>query len=239
MPVSWRTRENTSATKSRVCVGLSGGVDSALSAALLKKAGHDVVGVFIRIALPGYPCAAGEDKVWAQRAAAHLKIPFVEVDLSQEYRARVFELSMREFSEGRTPNPDALCNREIKFGLFFDWCMAQGADRVATGHYAQTKDGLLYVGADEEKDQSYFLTLVPQEKLKRTLFPVGHLRKSRVRALAKSLGLPNAARPDSQGLCFLGNVSMADMLARELALVPGDVLGESGEVVGRHRGAPF
>ena len=239
MRANSRTSANTSATKGKkVYVGLSGGVDSAVSAALLQKEGYDVHGVFIRIALPGYPCSAGEDKVDAMRVAAHLRIPFVEIDMSEEYEKEVFKTSMREFERGRTPNPDALCNREIKFGLFYDWCLSEGADFVATGHYAQTKDGLLYAGADESKDQSYFLWMVPGEKLRRTLFPVGALHKTRVRALAKKFKLPNAARKDSQGLCFLGEVSIDDMLHREIALTPGDVLNEAGETIGSHEGAP-
>ncbi len=213
-------------------------MDSAVSAALLQKEGYEVVGAFIRIALPGYPCTAGEDKVEAQRVAAHLKIPFIEIDLSEEYRKEVFKASIAEFAKGRTPNPDALCNREIKFGVFYDWCMAQGADKVATGHYAQTKDGQLFAGTDDSKDQSYFLWMVPEHKLRKTLFPVGSLHKPEVRKLAKKFGLPNAGRKDSQGLCFLGDVTIGDMLERELTLVPGDVLSESGEVVGTHEGAP-
>lgn len=225
----------------KVFVGLSGGVDSAVSATLLQKEGHEVMGVFINIALPGYPCSAGADQLDAMRVAAHLKIPFLAIDLSEEYKKLVFKISMAEFSKGRTPNPDALCNREIKFGLFFDWCMEQGADMVATGHYARlgNEQGstLLKMGTDEEKDQSYFLWAVPGEKLKKTLFPIGHLRKPEVRKLAKKFGLPNATRKDSQGLCFLGPVSLDDMLHQELTLVPGDVLNEGGEVVGRHEGA--
>jgi tRNA-specific 2-thiouridylase len=223
--------------KGRVFVGLSGGVDSAVSAALLKAEGYEVTGAFIRIALPGYPCTAGEDKIEAMRVAAHLQIPFVETDLSEAYRKQVFELSMREFAAGRTPNPDALCNREIKFGIFFDWCIAQGAGFVATGHYAQTRNGLLYAGADGDKDQSYFLWAVTEEKLRKTLFPVGHLNKSEVRALAKKFDLPNAARKDSQGLCFLGPVTVGDMLERELPLKQGVVLDETGGTIGAHKGA--
>src|SRR3989344_7522527 len=226
----WPTKRNTS-IKGRVFVGLSGGVDSAVSAALLQRQGYEVTGVFIRIAIDGYPCTAGVDKLDAMRVAAHLRIPFLSVDLSQEYRNTIFE-----FSKGRTPNPDALCNREIKFGLFFDWCMAQGAEMLATGHYAQTKDGQLYAGADENKDQSYFLWAVPEMKLRKTLFPVGSFTKQEVRRLAKKFGLPNSDRKDSQGLCFLGPVSMDEMLRKELQLVPGDVLDESGAVAGKHEG---
>src|SRR3989344_2031423 len=245
----------------KVFVGLSGGVDSAVSAALLKHEGYDVTGVFITIALPGYPCPAAEDRVEAMRVAAHLDIPFLEVNLSKEYEQEVFRPSIEEWQRGRTPNPDTLCNEKIKFGIFFDWCIAQGADFVATGHYAQValkktaaqapSDGLavasapsqqffstqLLVAADKNKDQTYFLWAVPEEKLRRTLFPIGALQKSEVRALAEKLGLPNAKRPDSQGLCFLGDISLDDMLQHELGLVPGSILDEEGEVVGTHRGA--
>lgn len=240
MPVSWRTSGNTSVTgiKKKVYVGLSGGVDSAVSAALLQKEGYDVTGVFIRIALSGYPCTAGEDKLSAMRVAAHLKIPFVEIDLSEEYAREVFSPTVGEFGRGRTPNPDTLCNREIKFGAFFSFAMSQGADYVATGHYAQTKEGLLYKSADAEKDQSYFVWMVPEGVLKQTIFPVGGMEKRRVRALAKKFGLPNALRKDSQGLCFLGGISVEALLKRELPLVPGDVLDEEGEIIGSHEGVP-
>lgn len=220
----------------KVFVGLSGGVDSAVSAALLQQQGHEVTGVFIRIALPGYPCSAGEDKIEAQRVAAHLGIPFKSIDLSEEYAKEVFKNTIDEYKAGRTPNPDALCNQKIKFGAFFDWCIANGADMVATGHYAQTKGGRLYKGKDATKDQSYFLWMVPTAALEKTLFPVGHLEKSEVRALAEKFNLPNAKRHDSQGLCFLGGITVEDMLERELQLVPGKVVDEAGVVVGTHRG---
>jgi tRNA-specific 2-thiouridylase len=224
-------------TSTKVFVGLSGGVDSAVAAALLQRRGFAVTGVFIRIALPGYPCSAGEDKREAMRVAAHLKIPFLSIDLSKDYQERVFARAIKEFEAGRTPNPDALCNKEVKFGLFFDWARKNGADYIATGHYAQIKDGVLYAGADEEKDQSYFLWAVAQEKLKRSLFPVGGLKKSDVRALAEKLQLPNAARPDSQGLCFLGPISLSDMLHQELSPVEGMVRSSEGETIGTHEGA--
>jgi tRNA-uridine 2-sulfurtransferase len=237
MKVTWPTNAATSTRSPKVFVGLSGGVDSAVSAALLQSQGYAVTGVFIRITIDGYPCTAGEDKLDAMRVAAHLKIPFREIDLSEAYTKRVFEISVREFEKGRTPNPDILCNREIKFGLFYDYCMAEGADFVATGHYAQIKNGELHKGADPEKDQSYFLWAVPQEKLRRTVFPVGGYTKKNVRALAERFGLPNATRKDSQGLCFLGPISISEMLQRELALTPGVVLNEQGAPVGTHEGA--
>lgn len=223
--------------KGKVFVGLSGGVDSAVSAALLQQQGYEVVGVFIRIALPGYPCSAGVDKIDAMRVAAHLKIPFIELDLSKDYEQEVFKTAIGEFEKGRTPNPDALCNREIKFGKFYEFARAHGADFVATGHYAQIINGELLMSADTNKDQTYFLWMVSQEVLAHVLFPVGHLHKDEVRALAAKFGLPNAKRHDSQGLCFLGDISMEDMLKQELIVASGDVLSEEGQVVGVHDGA--
>jgi tRNA-specific 2-thiouridylase len=226
--------------KGKVYVGLSGGVDSAVSAALLVQQGYDVTGVFIRIALPGYPCSAGVDRQDALRVATHLKIPFLDIDLSEAYAKQVFAPAIAEFEKGRTPNPDALCNREIKFGLFYDFAMRSGADFVATGHYAQVRRDntqvQMWCGHDDNKDQSYFLWAVPQQQLAHTLFPVGGYTKPRVREMAREFA-PNADRKDSQGLCFLGDIDMADMLQRELSLAPGDVVDQHGVVVGHHKGA--
>lgn len=238
----WNKHKLNTPLKPKVFVGLSGGVDSATSAALLLKEGYDVTGVFIRIAVEGYPCTAGADRLDAMRAAAHLAIPFREIDLSKEYRRRVFNVSIKEFEAGRTPNPDVACNREIKFGLFYEWATQHGAELIATGHYARIGRPVsgfaeLYAGADKNKDQSYFLWPVPEEALRRTLFPIGNLRKAQVRKLAEKFGLPNAARKDSQGLCFLGPISIADMLKRELHPEPGEVLDEAGKIVGEHQGA--
>lgn len=224
----------------KVFVGLSGGVDSAVSAALLKRDGYEVTGVFIRIAIPGYPCTAGEDKIEAQRVAAHLRIPFIEIDLSKEYQEEVFDTTVKEFGKGNTPNPDTLCNQKIKFGAFFTFAKSRGADFIATGHYARVRHFVsveLETGIDDSKDQSYFLWMVPETVLRYTLFPVGSLKKTEVRALAKKFGLPNAGRKDSQGLCFLGDISIENMLERELDPTPGDILSEAGEVVGKHRGS--
>lgn len=235
------SRTKKSISPKRVYVGLSGGVDSAVSAALLVREGYDVTGVFIRIVLPGYPCSAISDRQEAMRVAAHLRIPFREIDLSKEYQARVFTHTLCEYARGSTPNPDTLCNREIKFGVFFDYCMQEGADFVATGHYARVvRHGTsteLHKGVDDAKDQSYFLWMVPEAHLAKTLFPVGDLTKPKVRALAQKFGLPNARRKDSQGLCFLGDISMHDMLSREMHPVPGDILSEHGQVIGRHDGS--
>lgn len=222
--------------KGKVFFGLSGGVDSAVSAALLQQQGYEVTGVFIRIVIPGYPCTAGADKIEAMRVAAHLDIPFLELDLSKEYGKQVFRPSIGEFKEGKTPNPDVLCNREIKFGKFFEFARSCGADLIATGHYARLVSEKLFTGADSEKDQSYFLWAVPETVLRYTLFPVGNLKKTHVRALARRFGLPNAARKDSQGLCFLGPISMQDMLTHELSPKPGNVLDEAGVIIGSHQG---
>ena len=223
----------------KVFLGLSGGVDSAVSAALLRSQGYDVIGIFIRIALPGYPCSAGVDKIEAMRVAAHLRIPFREIDLSSAYVQEVFGVSLEEFERGHTPNPDVLCNREIKFGAFYTYARREGADYIATGHYATTKGGFLYLSADTEKDQTYFLSMVSQDALMHTLFPVGGMTKSKVRSLAQKFKLPNARRHDSQGLCFLGDITLGDMLTRELAPTTGQVLLESGEIVGTHDGVAY
>lgn len=226
--------------KGKVFVGLSGGVDSAVAAALLQSQGYAVTGVFIRIVVSGYPCTAGEDRIDAMRVVAHLKIPFVEVDFSEGYEKKVFRPSIAEFKKGKTPNPDVICNREVKFGDFFEFAQFRGADFIATGHYAQLRRGLtsaeLHAGADKNKDQSYFLWAVPETVLRHTLFPIGNMQKEQVRAYAKKIGLPNAERPDSQGLCFLGPVSITEMLEKEIKLKWGNVLSEDGRTIGRHRG---
>ena len=227
--------------RKKVFVGLSGGVDSAVSAALLKERGYEVTGLFAWIALPGYPCTAGEDRREALRVAAHLQIPFREIDLSKEYRERVFSHAIDSYRRGETPNPDALCNREIKFGLLYDFAMKNGAEYFATGHYARVEkvgdETRLLAGMDSEKDQSYFLWAVPEERLAHTVFPVGGMHKREVRALAKTCELPNAERKDSQGLCFLGDVSMEEALIEELHPRPGPVLNEEGVHIGTHQGA--
>src|ERR1043166_7105944 len=180
----------------KVFVGLSGGVDSAVSAALLQKEGHDVTGVFIKIWSPEFlECTWREDRLDAKRVAAHLGIRFSEIDLSKEYRASVVEDMLQQYNNGFTPNPDVLCNRTIKFGAFTDWAFKNGADVVATGHYARiTKKGEQYQllkGVDAAKDQSYFLYRLEQKDLARTHFPVGAYMKSEIRVLAKKFALPN------------------------------------------------
>lgn len=248
-------------TQKKVFVGLSGGVDSAVSAALLKKEGYDVTGVFIKAWSPeGYPCTWREDRRSAMRAAAVLDIPFITLDLEKEYKKEVVDYMIREYKEGKTPNPDVMCNKQIKFGHFLKFALENGADFVATGHYARTvpkspilnpspkgKDfgtlpfgegrvGLLE-GSDKNKDQSYFLWTLTQDQLKNILFPIGHLRKSEVRKLARKFGLPQETRKDSQGVCFLGQIDMKEFLKEFVGAKPGKVLNEKGEVVGEHEGA--
>lgn len=226
----------------KVFVGLSGGVDSAVSAALLKREGYDVTGVFIKIWQPEFiECTWKEDRLDAMRVAAALEIPFREVDLSQSYKTEVIRDMLDGYAKGVTPNPDVLCNEKIKFGDFATWAFENGAEWIATGHYARTEErngkSVLLRGNDPKKDQSYFLHRIQGETLARTIFPIGALQKSDVRALAREFGLPNAARKDSQGLCFVGDISLGEFLKRFITLVPGTVLDTHGSVVGTHEGA--
>ncbi|KND49613.1 MAG: tRNA-specific 2-thiouridylase [Parcubacteria bacterium C7867-008] len=221
-----------------VFVGLSGGVDSAVSAALLQNAGAHVTGVFIKGWYPpGMPCTWAEDRRDAMRVAAHLGVPFHTLDASTEYKQGVIDYLISEYAAGRTPNPDIMCNREVKFGAFYRFAKEHNADFIATGHYAQTKDGQLFRGIDPSKDQSYFLWAVPKEALSQTLFPVGGLPKSEVRALAEKFNLPVAQKKDSQGICFLGSISVDEFLRNELKTEEGDVLDETGQKIGTHDGA--
>jgi len=226
----------------RVFVGLSGGVDSAVSAALLKSKGYDVVGAFIKIWQPEFiECTWREDRLDAMRVAVALGIPFKEIDLSESYKKRVVEDMLKNYALGVTPNPDVLCNRYIKFGDFLDWAESEGADFIATGHYARVnfEEGkhVLLRGVDHNKDQSYFLYTLTESILAKTLFPIGGMKKGEVRAFAKRFHLPNAERPDSQGLCFIGEVSMKDFLARFISTKPGLVLDMKGKIIGEHGGA--
>ena len=221
-------------------VGLSGGVDSSVSAALLKEQGYDVTGVFIKVWQPDFmPCTWKDERRDAMRVAAHLDIPFITLDLEKEYKEEVVDYMLREYKAGRTPNPDVMCNRFVKFGGFYEWARKQGADFVATGHYARSKNGSLYTGVDMNKDQSYFLWTIKREKLIKTLFPIGDMEKPRVRALAAKFRLPNADKKDSQGLCFIGQIDMKEFLKHYIDEKPGNVLNENGEVIGRHEGSLF
>jgi tRNA-specific 2-thiouridylase len=229
------------AKKPKVFVGMSGGVDSSVSAALLKKAGYDVTGVFIKVWSPDWlPCTWKEERRDAMRVAAHLNIPFLTFDFEDDYKRSVVDYMLAEYKKGNTPNPDVMCNKEIKFGSFLKKARELGADYIATGHYAQTDDKhRLLAGNDKNKDQSYFLWTLTDSQLKHVLFPVGHLEKSEVRALAAKFRLPVATKKDSQGLCFIGKVEMKDFLSHYISAKKGNVLDESGHVIGEHNGAVF
>lgn len=223
----------------RILAGLSGGVDSAVAAALLQGAGADVAGVFIKGWYPpGLPCTWAEDRRDAMRVAARLGIPFHTLDASAEYKKGVIDYLIAEYAAGRTPNPDVMCNREVKFGAFHRFMRERGAYRIATGHYARTAEGALRRAANAQKDQSYFLWAVPRTALADTLFPLGDRSdKAEVRSLAARLGLPVAKKRDSQGICFLGAVSVDDFLRAELGTEEGMAVDAAGNEVGRHDGA--
>jgi tRNA-specific 2-thiouridylase len=262
----------------RVVVGLSGGVDSSVAAYLLLQQGYDVIGVFMQnwhdsSVVLNNECPWIDDSNDALLVAEHLGIPFQVVDLSVPYKERIVDYMFREYENGRTPNPDVLCNREIKFSEFVQIARSMGADAVATGHYVQ-KDSItangntiyrLLAGADSNKDQSYFLCQVSQEQLGMALFPIGGLRKPEVRRIAEEAGLPTAAKKDSQGLCFVGKISLPEFLQQQLKpktgqaiLLPPDLdmyqapkstleemcapyhyAENMGQVVGSHQGAHF
>ncbi len=232
---------NSGSKKKLVFVGLSGGVDSSVAAYLLKKDGYDVVGVHLRCwNVDGCDVREAED---ARRVANKLDIPFYVFDMEKEYEAKVVEYMIQGYRNGITPNPDVACNREIKFGLFMDRAMEMGADYVATGHYvkiAKSGDGFsLFEAKDKNKDQSYFLWTLTQRQLKRCLFPLGDYIKPEVRTIAKEAGLPTAAKKDSQGICFIGKVTIADFLSKYIPEEKGNVLNVKGEKVGEHNGAQF
>lgn len=227
-------------TGKKIFVGLSGGVDSAVVATLLKNAGNNVVGVFMRTWQPDWiKCTWRDDRRSAMRVAAHLKIPFLELDVQKKYKEEVVSNLLEVYKSGNTPNPDVLCNREVKFGQFYEWAKAHGAEYIATGHYAQIIDGELFQGVDPKKDQSYFLWTLSREVLQHTLMPLGSHKKLEIRKIATQFKLPNANRPDSQGICLLGQVDLKNFLSHYIKTEPGDVLDENGKVIGQHEGAVF
>lgn len=224
----------------KVFVGLSGGVDSSVSAALLKEQGHDVTGVFIKVWQPDFiECTWKEDRLDAMRVASVLDIPFITLDLEKEYKEGVIDYMIDEYRNGKTPNPDVMCNREVKFGAFYSWAKERGADYVATGHYAKHNGESLVKSIDENKDQTYFLWTLSKEIIPSVLFPVGNIEKSEVRELAEKFKLPVASKKDSQGLCFVGTIDVKTLLKQYIDEKEGDVLSESGEVIGTHSGVMF
>lgn len=239
--------------RKKVVVGLSGGVDSSVAAALLIAQGYEVEGMYLEC-YSEPECRSDQDKADALKVAIKLGIRFQTLDFRRQYKERVIEYFYKEYEAGRTPNPDVVCNREIKFGIFYDWAMKEGYDFVATGHYArivtlrgsplksEDKDfkglPLIARARDESKDQSYFLWQIPRDHLEHILFPLGNMLKREVRVKAKELGLPTAEKPDSMGICFMGEVSVAKLLRDRLGEKVGNVIW-SGQVVGKHRGLWF
>ena len=241
-------------SKQRVVVGLSGGVDSAVTAYLLKQQGHEVLGIFMKnwedddrasgTDSPGY-CTSNIDFVDAAAVADVIGIEIEHVNFAAEYKDRVFAEFLREYQGGRTPNPDILCNAEIKFKSFLDHAMRLGAEKIATGHYARVRQnpqtGLheLLKGLDPSKDQSYFLHRLNQTQLSKTLFPVGELHKIQVRQIAEEIGLPNAKKKDSTGICFIGERPFREFLNRYIAKEPGPMRDARGRFIGEHQGLSF
>lgn len=219
---------------------MSGGVDSSVSALLLKQAGYEVTGVFIKVWQPDFiECTWKEDRLDAMRVAAQLDIPFITLDLEKEYKKEVIDYMIEEYRKGRTPNPDVYCNRYVKFGAFLKWAREQGADYIATGHYARTDNINLLKGKDNNKDQSYFLWTLTKDDLKNVLFPIGELEKDEVRKIGEKNGIYTSAKKDSQGLCFIGTIDIKTLLKEYIKEEKGDVVDESGVVIGYHDGAMF
>ncbi len=233
-------------TKNRIIVGLSGGVDSSVAAALLIKKGYEVIGVFMRNwseDVGEFSCSWSEDLEDARRVAQLLGIKFYVWNFEKEYRQEVIGYFFKEYQAGRTPNPDVMCNREIKFKLFLKKALQFGADYVATGHYARIarreNEYYLLRGKDSNKDQSYFLCTLGQQELSRSLFPIGEYTKPQIRSMAKKLKLPTFNKPDSQGICFIGEIDVSDLLRRHVKMKPGKIIDVSGKVLGRHEGLPL
>ena len=232
--------------KQRIVVGLSGGVDSAVTAWLLKQQGHEVVGIFMKNWEGDDDdefCSSNIDFVDAAAVADVIGIAIEHVNFAADYKDRVFAEFLREYQAGRTPNPDVLCNAEIKFKAFLDHAMHLGAEKIATGHYARVRQRAgqfeLLKGLDSDKDQSYFLHRLNQAQLARTLFPIGEMKKTEVRRMAADIGLPNAKKKDSTGICFIGERPFREFLKRYLQAEPGPMLDERGRQVGRHMGLSF
>ena len=222
---------------------MSGGVDSAVSAYLLQQQGHEVVGVYMKNwskNLPGMKCPWAEDLADAKRVAVKLGIDFRVFDFETEYKQKVVDYMLSEYKKGNTPNPDIMCNQEIKFKLFAETAFEQGAEAIATGHYARCNGRQLLKAHDENKDQTYFLYRITEDAIERTIFPVGDMLKPEVKALAEKIGLAVAHKPESMGVCFVGEANMRDFLGEFIETEPGEIRElETDEVVGTHDGAIY
>ena len=234
-------------SQTRVVVGMSGGVDSSVTALLLKEQGYDVVGVFMKNwddTDDMGVCTATEDYKDVAKVANQIGVPYYSVNFEKEYWDRVFEYFLAEYRLGRTPNPDVMCNKEIKFKAFLDYAMQLGADYVATGHYAQVtrdEDGTVHMlrGVDNNKDQTYFLSQLSQEQLAKTMFPLGHMEKSEVREIAEKANLATAKKKDSTGVCFIGEKNFKEFLGKYLPAQPGKMVTLDGQVKGDHAGLMY
>ena len=227
----------------KVFVGMSGGVDSSVAAALLVEQGHDVTGIYMKNwsqDLPGMKCPWAEDLADAKRVAVGLGIDFRVFDFEKDYRDKVVQYMIDEYQLGRTPNPDIMCNQEVKFRLFLDAALEAGAEAIATGHYARVENSHLLRAKDENKDQTYFLYRVTNEALQKTLFPLGDFTKPEVRQMAQDRGLWTASKKESMGVCFVGSVGMREFLSQYVTTQPGVIIDrETGKQVGEHDGAIF
>lgn len=231
------------ARRETVYVGMSGGVDSSLSAALLKDQGYGVVGVYMKnwtLDMPGHECPWVEDFNDAKKVASQLDLPLEIFDFQKEYKQKVVDYMIDEYKAGRTPNPDVMCNQEIKFKLFLETSAERGADLIATGHWARANGGKLLAAANKDKDQTYFLYRISEEALSKTLMPIGGFQtKAEVRRAAKKRGLATANKKDSQGICFVGQVGIREFLSQYVEAEPGPIVDQKGREIGQHDGAIF